>query len=262
MKKGQSRAMSDPIPAQTALFTITRTTAPVRTQIENHLRHAILSGHFRPGDRLVERELCELLCVSRTPLREALLLLESQRLVVNIPQKGLVVATMTQQEAEEIYQVRAAVEGQAGRLFAERANSEQRAALQEAFSAVESALQSAVVSSLVDAKERFYAVLLRGVGNRTLTAIADSLRIRSAWLRYLTLAQPGRANQSVAEMRRILEAVLARDGAGASSACVDHVEAAGAIAAEVFQQRGAEIQTERPSRARGAKQTSTPPSAV
>jgi GntR family transcriptional regulator, trigonelline degradation regulator len=254
--------MFDPDPSSTAPFTITRTAAPVRTQVEYHLRQAILSGRFRPGDRLIGRELCELLGVSRTSLREAVRLLESQGLVINIPQKGLVVATMTRQEAEEIYQVRAAVEGQAGRLFAERANSEQQVALQEALSAVEGVLRSALVPSLVDAKNHFYAVLLSGAANRTLTTIADALRDRITWLRYLTLAQPGRASQSVAEMRRILEAVLARDRAGASAACVEHVEAAGAIAAEVFQQREPDTRTERHGRARGAKPTMTPTSAI
>jgi GntR family transcriptional regulator, trigonelline degradation regulator len=229
--------MSDPVPSSTAPFTITRTAAPVRTQVEYQLRQAILSGRFRPGDRLIGRELCELLGVSRTSLREALRLLESQGLVVNIPQKGLAVATLTLQEAEEIYQVRATVEGQAGRLFAERANSEQQAALQDALLAVESALESAVVSSLVAAKDHFYAALFAGAANRTMASIADALRDRIAWLRYLTLAQPGRADQSVAEMRRILTAVLARDCEGASTACVRHVEAAAAVAKRVFHQR-------------------------
>jgi DNA-binding GntR family transcriptional regulator len=233
--------MSDPIPSPPAPFTITRAAAPVRSQVEYHLRQAILSGRFRPGDRLIERELCELLGVSRTPLREALRFLENQRLVVNIPQRGLVVATMTLQEAEEIYQVRAAVEGQAGRLFAERANGEHQAALQGALSAVEVALQSAVVPTLAAAKDHFYAVLLAGSGNRTLTTIADSLRDRIAWLRYLTLAQPARADQSVKEMRRILVAVLARNYDEASTACIEHVEAAAVVAKQVFHQRDLSI---------------------
>jgi DNA-binding GntR family transcriptional regulator len=205
-------------------------------QIEQHLRQAILTGHFRPGDRLIERELLELLGVSRTSLREALRHLEGHGLVVNIPQKGLVVATMTLEEAEEIYQVRASVEALAGRLFVERASIEQQEALEEAFRATEIALQSEIVSALVAAKEHFYAVLLAGAANRTMTTIADSLRGRIASLRYLTLSQPGRASQSVAELGRILTAVRARDREVTSTACIEHVEAAAAVAKQVLHQ--------------------------
>src|SRR5215472_16989961 len=144
--------MSSPLPADEATFAITRIAAPIRTQVEQRLRQAILSGHFRPGGRLIERELCTLLGVSRTSLREALRQLEGDGLIVNIPHKGLVVATMTREEADEIFQVRAVVEGLAGRLFAERATDEQRAALQAALTAVETAEQVAVLPALVEAK--------------------------------------------------------------------------------------------------------------
>ena len=169
-------------------------------------------------------------------MREALRYLEEHGLVVNIPQKGLVVATMTGAEAREVYEVRAAVESLACRLFAERATSDQQAALQEAVTALEVALEANEVPLLVAAKEQFYAVLLSGATNRTLTVIADSLRNRVTWLRYLTLAQPGRAHQSVAEMRAILAAVLDRDVERARGASVEHVEAAAAVANQVFLQ--------------------------
>jgi DNA-binding GntR family transcriptional regulator len=231
--------MSSSLPLGTHQFAVTRVAAPVRTQVEHHLRQAILSGHFRPGDRLIARELCELLGVSRTALREALRSLEGHGLVVTVPQRGLVVATMTLPEAEEIYQVRATIEELAARLFSERASDEHRKALQEALAVVEAASGSADVASLVAAKDHFYAVLLAGSGNRTLSAIATSLRDRITWLRYLTLAQPGRAAQSAVEMGHILAALLAGDREGAAAACVEHVQAAAAVAATVFHQQEA-----------------------
>jgi len=226
--------MSNALPGGPPRFAITRSAAPVRTQVESLLRQAILTGHFHPGDRLIERELRELLGVSRTSLREALRRMEGHGLVVNIPQKGLVVATMTPEEAEEIYQVRATIEGLAGQLFAERASSEQQAALQAALAAVDGAQRADVLPAFVATKDHFYAVLFAGAGNGALTAIAASLRDRTAWLRSRTLAHPGRAAQSVAEMRCILDAVLARDGAGAAAACREHVHAAAVIAAQAL----------------------------
>lgn len=229
--------MSIPLPEDLTPFAITRIAAPVRTQVKQRVRQAIISGRFRPGERLIERELCTLLGVSRTSLREALRQLEGDGLVANIPHKGLVVVTMTREAADEIYEVRAVVEGLAGRLFAERATDEQRAALQAALAVVEAALQSETLPALVAAKDRFYAVLVGGGANHTLAAILQSLQDRIAALRYLTLNAPGRAAHSVAEMRQILAAVLARDPAAAAQACVAHVEAAAIVAARLLQQQ-------------------------
>jgi DNA-binding GntR family transcriptional regulator len=217
-------------------FAICRIAAPVREQVEQHLRQAITSGHFRPGERLIERELCALLGVSRTSLREALRQLETDGLVVNIPHKGLVVATMTGEEAREIFQVRAALEGLAGRLCAEQMTAPLAAALQASMQQVEAAHQSGNLAALVSAKDKFYQVLLAGSGNRMAGILLQSLHDRIAFLRAITLVQPGRATHSVAEMRRIVEAILAQDQEAAARACIDHVEQGAATAAQVLEQ--------------------------
>lgn len=231
--------MPAPLPiSEQPEFTISRIAAPVREQVEQRLRQAILTGHFRPGDRLIERELCMLLGVSRTSLREALRQLEGDGLVTNIPHKGMVVASMTLQEAKEVYQVRAVVEGLAGRLFAEQATPDLRVELSAAMSEIEAALEDGNLNNLVTTKERFYQILLSGCGNHHATILLQSLHDRIAFLRTLTLAQPERATQSVAEMRRILKAILAQDGQAACRACIHHVEQAQAWAAMVLKQQG------------------------
>jgi DNA-binding GntR family transcriptional regulator len=229
--------MATPLPVDETAFAISRIAAPIREQVESQVRQAITTGRFRPGDRLIERELCALLGVSRTSLREALRQLEGDGLVVNIPHKGMIVAMVTREEAEEIYQVRAVVEGLAGRLFAEQATDELRAALESAMNAVEAALEEGDLQALVTAKDQFYAVLLGGCGNRTAGVVLQSLHDRIASLRFVTLAQPGRAAASVAEMRRMLGAILAREPEEACRACIEHVEGAATVAAQVFEQR-------------------------
>jgi GntR family transcriptional regulator, trigonelline degradation regulator len=144
---------------------------------------------------------------------------------------------VTGEEAEEIYQVRAVVEGLAGRLFAEHATDELRAALQAAMNVVEAALEAGDLQALVSAKDQFYAVLLGGCGNRTAGVVLQALHDRIASLRFVTLARPGRAAASVAEMRRMLEAILARAPEEARRACIEHVERAAAVAAQVYEQR-------------------------
>lgn len=229
--KGCDPPMSSPFSTDDGTpFTITRIAAPVRSQVEDQLRQAITSGHFRPGDRLIERELCAQLGVSRTSLREALRQLEGDGLITNIPYKGMVVATMTKAEAQEVYQLRAVVEGLAGRLFAEQATDELRAHLSTAMHEIEAALQAGTLKDLVVAKDRFYQILLSGCGNRRATIFLQSLHDRIASLRALTLAQPGRAAESVTEMHQILSAILAREPEEACRACIAHVERAATVA--------------------------------
>ena len=98
--------------------------APLRREIETRLRTAIVAGRFKPGDRLIEREMCELLGVSRASLREALRQLEAEELVKIVPHRGPVVSEVTVEEAEQLYDVRAMLEGLAARRFAETASDE------------------------------------------------------------------------------------------------------------------------------------------
>ena len=97
------------------------------------LRNAILNMHFKPNERLVERRLCEQIGVSRTCVREALRHLETEGLVEHVPNRGLFVATVSVDEARQIYEVRAALESTAGRMFVERATDEHLDALKTAF---------------------------------------------------------------------------------------------------------------------------------
>jgi GntR family transcriptional regulator, trigonelline degradation regulator len=225
LRSERERGVSTRLPTSTIPFSIARSAAPVRTQVEQYIRQAILSGQFRPGARLIERELRGLLGVSRTSLREALRQLEERGLVQNVPQKGLVVATVTPEEADEISQVRGALAGLAGRLFTERANRNQRVALQEALYAFEGALQSGDLPAVITAKDHFSTVILEGAGNHTMKSILIPLEDRIALLRYRALAQSGCATQSLEEMRLILAAVLAGDSDGAAQGCVEHAQA-------------------------------------
>ena len=88
----------------------------LRRLVEDKLRGAIASGRFQPGQRLVERELCELVGVGRTSIREALRQLEAEGLVHSIPNRGPVVSTISVAEARELYAVRALLEGDAAEL--------------------------------------------------------------------------------------------------------------------------------------------------
>src|SRR5271169_4894481 len=108
---------------------VERAPAPIRSRVLDNLRQAILDHKLAPGQRLIERELVELTGVSRTSVREALRELAAEGLVTVIPNKGTVVTSVSAEEARQLYQVRSALEGLAGRLFAENATQAQRTAL-------------------------------------------------------------------------------------------------------------------------------------
>ncbi|KVK61515.1 hypothetical protein L905_05905, partial [Agrobacterium sp. TS43] len=99
---------------------VERPTKTLRELALDKVRDAIVNGYFRPGDRLVERDLCAQLGVSRTIVREVLRHLESEGLVANLPNKGPMVAMLDLDEAKQIYEIRGALEGMAARLCAER----------------------------------------------------------------------------------------------------------------------------------------------
>jgi GntR family transcriptional regulator, trigonelline degradation regulator len=181
------------------------------------LRQAIIDCRFLPGQRLIERELVELTGVSRTSIREALRELTAEGLVTSVPNKGNVVTRVSAKEAAQLYEVRSALEGLAGRIFVRNASAKSRYDLAEAMRDIERAASAGV--SILEPKDRFYDILFAGGGN-------DALR--------LSLSLPGRTAQSLTELRDILAAVEANDADGAANACARHVEAAGRAAIEAL----------------------------
>ncbi|MEP4546419.1 MAG: GntR family transcriptional regulator [Saccharospirillum sp.] len=98
--------------------------APIRDKVYSYIKDAILGGEYKAGDRLVERNLAEKLKISRTPIREALFKLESQRFVSTIPRKGVVVNEISRDEILEVFLILSSLETLAVRLAAQKINEE------------------------------------------------------------------------------------------------------------------------------------------
>jgi DNA-binding GntR family transcriptional regulator len=206
---------------------VERMPAPVRTQVVDNIRQAIVERRLLPGQRLIERELVELTGVSRTSIREALRELAAEGLVTAIPNKGTVVTSVSAEEARQLYQVRSALEALAARLFVENATQVQRNALVKALRRIERL--EAKGEPLLAPKDSFYDVLFEGGGNDALRTIVAGLHARVSVLRSLSLSVPGRSAQTVAEMRAIVEAAVAGDADAAAKAAAHHVEQAGRV---------------------------------
>ncbi|MDC9720576.1 MAG: GntR family transcriptional regulator [Gammaproteobacteria bacterium] len=209
---------------------VTRNTITLRQIVLDKLRDAIISTQLKPGQRLVERELCKVLDVSRTSVREALRHLESEGLVQYAGQRGPSVTVLNALDIKNIYELRAALEGLAGELFCIRANNEQVRLLQETTHALKTAFDQSEVSEILACTKDFYDQLLEGSGNAEVANALNRLLARIMVLRAGTIAQAGRWKDSLKEMQAIMEAISKRDAEAARKACVAHVQAAGNIA--------------------------------
>ena len=202
----------------------------IRQQVTDAIREAIVEMRLMPGDRLVEREIIEWSGVSRATVREAIRQLEADHLIKTSPQRGAAVSSPSPKEAEELYEIRATLEGLAGRQCAQNASAAQIKTLRRAFESLRKTAEGNGRGSMIQAKSQFYEALFAGAGNETVRDILVGLQARVTVLRSISMAQPGRLNGTVAEVRKIVEAVEARDPEAAALACSAHVRAAGAVA--------------------------------
>lgn len=210
-----------------------RIAAPLRDQVLNTVRQAILDFRIRPGQRLIERELVERLDVSRATVREVIALLVSEGLVTVIPQKGAIVSIISVEEAADIYEMRGALEAQAVRRFVARATSEQVVQLRKAWAEIERASRtSAQRYDSLKTKDGFYEVLFEGANSPALTQILTSLQGRVRAMRAASLSATGRPKQAAAELLRVVERIEAGDAEGAAEACAVHVRNAALIGIE------------------------------
>jgi DNA-binding GntR family transcriptional regulator len=209
---------------------VSREATTLRFLVENRLRTAIGSGVFKPGQRLIERELCEQTGVGRTSIREALRQLEAEGLVTTIPHRGPIVSTMTADEAAQLYELRALLEGYAGRECARTRDPAIIARLRAQFVKMESVANNEDRSDLLTAKTEFYAALLEGCGNVFVQRFLNMLLNRVTVLRMTSMTQKNRIGKSLAEIERILNAIEAGDEVAAEAACVQHIQNAAAVA--------------------------------
>ncbi|NIF51083.1 GntR family transcriptional regulator [Burkholderia sp. Ax-1724] len=189
----------------------------IRMKTLNVLREAIIAGRLAPGQKLIERDLCEQTGVSRSSIREALRNLESERLVESLDTKGVVVATLTPEIATEIYEIRAALDSEAALHFAQRATSEDLAELEDTFNALKNTPVENDEAFLA-ASNRFYAILYQGARNETAKHVMQLLGARISLLRATTTRRSPveRRHGTVELMGEIFKALKKRDGNAAA----------------------------------------------
>jgi len=197
------------------------------------IRNAIVEGKLEPGRRLKEEELARELGLSRTPIREALLLLQAEDLVVATPNRGAVVRAHDAEELEDLYDLRALLEGHAARRAAERISRPVIAALRascDRFAAVEADDVSGLVRENLD----FHNAILDAAGSARLAWMVRKVIKQPLVYNSYRWYSPEQMRISVRYHRRIVAAFAAGDADAAELLMREHVlEARDVLVAQV-----------------------------
>lgn len=198
---------------------------PLRDIVCDEVRSRIINGEYAPGSHLVEDRLAQDLGVSRNPVREALRVLEAEGFIDMIPRRGAVVATLSDDEVRDIFDVRTALERLAAELAARRASEEDVASLRDVLAEAEDALKRDDVGALTDLNAVFHERVLALSGNGYLRDTMLQLRGRMKWIFSRTASTP-RGQHSLDEHGELVDAIAAGDEEAAAELAVRHVRAA------------------------------------
>lgn len=193
--------------------------------VYRQLRQGIRSGLYRPGQRIREAQLAEALNTSRTPVREAIRRLETDRLIEDVPGRGLAIAALDEAQVRELYQFRAALEGTAAEMAALQASAFDVAALREILTQMRAAAAEAPRAAQLN--RQLHQGICQAARNTFLTHAMAPLNDFMALLPGTTYQTPGRMADVLAEHEAIVEGIAQRTPAAAGAAMRAHIEAAG-----------------------------------
>lgn len=192
--------------------------------LKHEIEQLVLSGHFAGGERLNENALALRFMVSRGPVREACRALAESGLLELIPNRGVFVRNVSEEQASDAYEVRAALFGLAARLAAERATEAELAALDEMLNVMDGLAERESLDDYYPVNLRFHHVILAACGNRRLVTDYAALIKELHLFRARGLLRGGGLHLSNLEHRKIVDALRARDPERAFKAAFDHVE--------------------------------------
>lgn len=205
-------AVPEPSAPNAAVLAIGR--RALHQEVAERLRGLLTEGKLAPGERLNERVLCEQLNVSRTPLREALKVLATERLVELSPNRGARVVALSRSAVAELFELMAALEGLAGELAAIRRDAAELAHIQALHAEMLDAHGRRDLPTYYDRNRRIHLAISRCARNAALAETYDSVNTRIQNLRFRSNFDPDKWDQAVREHVAMVEALEARDGPG------------------------------------------------
>jgi DNA-binding GntR family transcriptional regulator len=187
------------------------------------IKEAILTVQLKPGEFFSIGNLADQLDVSRTPVREALLLLEKEGLVHLVPHKGAYIAGITRQDVAEIFELRVLLESYAAQIACERLSDSELRALDNLLAESKQAIDKKEYLISSDLGRQIHDVLVQKVENARLTLYLNDLDAHYTRIRRLSALMEGRLSKSHEQHVTILSALRARDAEGARQVMADHL---------------------------------------
>lgn len=206
----------------------------VALHVADVLRGRIVHGQIRGGERIVERNVSAELDVSRTPVREALKLLEADGLIRISRNKGALVTRLTSDEALNLFEVSAALEGLAAARFATAAAPAALDQLEGLHERILFHYRRSQIEPYFDANTAAHDLIVKGCGNPVLTAHHRRIMLMARRGRYMAIMSPERWAQAVQEHEDLMQALRAGDPQAASTIWTKHLQQTGQTLAEVI----------------------------
>jgi len=202
--------------------TINRTS--LHKELTERLRNMVVEGVLVAGEKVPERELCEKLGVSRTPMREALKVLAADGLLDLVPGRGARVSAITLADLEEVFPLMAALEALSGELACERITNSQLTRLKSAHRQMLKYFHNQNLAAYFRYNEKIHEIILEAAGNETLKTMYLSLALRVRRARYMANMTPERWQQAVNEHEEILDALDNKDGQALGAILKRHLQ--------------------------------------
>lgn len=203
------------------------------------IRRALLRGNLEPGQRLSEPELALKFKTSRSPIREALMRLEHEGFVERLANGRLRVATLDINDLEQLYVVRANVEGLAARLATPLLRTVDLERMGESVEEMERCVKKRNAAGAIATGQEFHDVIIRECGNQALVEVLEGLRTRINRFRAVVASFKDYDPDRVAEHRRILKALYQRNAEQAEAEMIRHVERSATVLVSRLRQRPA-----------------------
>ncbi len=213
---------------------------PLRDVVFHTLREAILKGELKPGERLMELQLASKLGVSRTPIREAIRMLEQEGLAVTIPRKGAEVAKMTEKDMEDVLQIRQVLDELAVQTACDKITEQQLENLTRAGKNFEHSIYDGNLTEIIKYDVEFHDIIYEVTGNLKLVAILSNLREQIYRYRVEYLKEKENYPMLVKEHQKIVSALKQRDKECVKEAMCSHIRHQAEAVKKIIQEQNGE----------------------
>lgn len=197
--------------------------AALHEQVAQRLRQMLVEGAIAPGAKLNERELAELLNVSRTPLREAIKMLAAEGLVELVPNRGAIALALSEADVLNTFEVMAGLEAQVGELAAQRVTDAELAEIQAMHFEMMAAYTRRDLSGYYALNARIHAAISAAAKNPVLASVYQQVNARLQALRFRSNQDGEKWQRAVKEHEKMIDALQARDGAAMRKVLLAHL---------------------------------------